>query len=340
MQKPTDFSYTLTKFLTHYLAGLCNFSDNTIHSYRDTFKLFLTFRNEEIGISAESLTFNDVTPELIEKFLNWLKTKRGSSISTCNQRLAAIHAFFRYAQYEHPELAVRCQQILFLKFAKVAQKEVRYLSIDGIKILLDSPDIHTAKGRRELAILSLLYDSAVRVQEIVDLKVGDVRLISPATVRLTGKGKKSRTVPLLKGNVQILSAYMNDQQHYLTTKDSYLFFNHSHQKMTRAGVGYILKKNVDAARQSHPDLIPKQVTPHCLRHSKAMHLLQGGVNLIYIRDFLGHVDVKTTQIYARADVALKRKAIEAANVVETPQPLRSWTDDDDLMRWLVNLGKF
>ena len=339
MKKPTDFSYALTKFLTDYLAGLCNFSENTICSYRDTFKLLLLFFNDEIGIPAESLKFDDVMPERIEAFLRWLKESRGSSISTCNQRLAAIHTFFRYSQYEHPELTVRCQQILFMKFAKVPQKEISYLSIDGVKSLFEIPDVRTVKGRRELAILTLLYDSGARVQEIVDLRAGDIRLAPPATVRLTGKGRKSRNVPLLDGNVAILAAYMNDQKRYLTTKDDYLFLNHSHRKMTRAGINYILQKNVDAAYRLHPDLIPEQITPHCLRHTKALHLLQGGVNLIYIRDFLGHVDVKTTQVYAKADVTLKRKAIEAANLVKVPSRPDSWTDDEDLMQWLVSLGK-
>ena len=133
---------------------------------------------------------------------------------------------------------------------------------------------------------------------------------NPAVVRLTGKGSRVRNVPLLKGNVQILSAYVHDNQRRLAHKDDVLFVNHSGQRMTRAGICYILRKNADAARLLHPELIPEKLTPHCLRHSKAMHLLQAGVNLIYIRDFLGHTDVKTTQIYARADVTLKRQAIE------------------------------
>jgi len=169
------------------------------------------------------------------------------------------------------------------------------------------------------------------VQEIVDLRFGDVRLLNPAVVRLTGKGSKVRSVPLLKGNVQILSTYVHDNQRRLLHKDDVLFVNHSGQGMTRAGISYILRKNADAARLLHPELIPEKLTPHCLRHSKAMHLLQAGVNLIYIRDFLGHSDVKTTQIYARADVTLKRQAIEAANVVEIHSDLRSWTEDADLI---------
>lgn len=339
MKKPTDFAYVLSKFFSEYLTGLCNFSEHTICSYRDTFKLFLKFCNNEVGLPAEKISFDSIDMSTIEQFLKWLRNERNVSISTCNQRLAAIHSFFKYVQYECPEQTALCQQILFLKFAKVSKNELNYVSIEGIQALLAIPDTGTASGRRELAILSLLYDSGARVQEIANLRFGDIRLLNPAVVRLTGKGSKVRSVPLLKGSVQILSAYVHDNQRRLIRKDDVLFVNHSGQMMTRAGINYILQKNAEAARALHPELIPEKLTPHCLRHSKAMHLLQAGVNLIYIRDFLGHSDVKTTQIYARADVTLKRKAIEAANVVQIQSDLKSWTEDTDLMAWLESLGK-
>ena len=140
--------------------------------------------------------------------------------------------------------------------------------------------------------------------------------------------------------MDILSAYFNDQKtRLINKKGNILFVNHSGQKLTRSGISYILHKNAEAARKQQPELIPEKLTPHCLRHSKAMHLLQAGVNLIYIRDFLGHTDVKTTQIYARADVTLKRQAIEKANVVNVNPEMKSWTEDSDLMTWLENLGK-
>lgn len=339
MKKPNDFAYTLSKFLTDYLAGLRNLSPHTIYSYRDAFKLFLKFCGEKEGLPAEKITFADVDVSLIERFLQWLQKERNASVSTRNQRLAALRAFFRYVQYEHPEQAALCQRILFMKFAKAPQNELNYVSVEGIQTLLAIPDASTPAGRRELAVLSLLYDSGARVQELVNLTVGDIRLANPAIARLTGKGGKVRSVPLLTGNVKILSAYMRDHQRRLERKDDALFFNHSGQRMTRGGINYILGKNADEARKVHPELIPEKITPHCLRHSKAMHLLQAGVNLIYIRDFLGHTDVKTTQIYARADVTLKRQAIEAANVVKTDPDLKSWTDDSDLMDWLESLGK-
>lgn len=339
MKKPTDFAYALSKFFSEYLTGLCNFSEHTIMSYRDTFKLFLKFCKAEENLTAEEITFDKISMDMVERFLQWLKNERNASISTCNQRLAAIHAFFKYVQYECPEHSALCQKILFLKFAKAPKNELNYVSVEGIRLLLSIPDTATVQGRRELAILSLLYDSGARVDEIVNLCAGDIRLVNPATVRLTGKGRKVRCVPLLKGNVDILSAYLKDHKPQLMNKDNILFFNHSGQKLTRSGISYILHKNSESARKLHPELMPEKLTPHCLRHSKAMHLLQAGVNLIYIRDFLGHTDVKTTQIYARADVTLKRQAIEKANVVNVHPEMKSWTEDSDLLAWLESLGR-
>lgn len=339
MKKPTDFAYTLSKFFGEYLTVLCNFSENTICSYRDTFKLFLSFCICSEGIPSERLCFKDINADMIERFLHWLKSERNSSVSTCNQRLAALHAFFKYVQYEHPELSLLCQQVLFLKFAKNEKTELNYLTVDAVTEILSIPDTKTAEGIRELAILSLMYDSGARVQEIADLKFGDVRLLNPATVKLTGKGRKSRVVPLLQGNVKILSSYIQCNRKKLGEKDDILFFNRSGKKLTRSGIGYILNKNFDMAKSQKPELFPEKISPHCLRHSKAMHLLQSSVNLIYIRDFLGHTDVKTTQIYARADVTLKRKAIEAASVIDVAKNVKSWTDDEDLMSWLNSLGK-
>ena len=139
------------------------------------------------------------------------------------------------------------------------------------------------------------------------------------------------------GKSSLINSLCNRKK--LCKKDDMLFFNRSGNKLTRSGIGYILNKNVDMAKSQKPELFPEKITPHCLRHSKAMHLLQSGVNLIYIRDFLGHTDVKTTQIYARADVTLKRKAIEAANIIDVAKNVKSWTDDEDLMSWLNSLGK-
>lgn len=229
--------------------------------------------------------------------------------------------------------------MLAIRTAKAPEGQLNYLSVEGIAVLLSQPDITTKTGRRDAALLSLLYDSGARVQEIVDLTIGDVRFISPATVKLTGKGKKTRIVPLLSGPESLLRAYMKAYKLEQASSTHPLFCNRSGAKFTRAGIAYTLKKYADMARSVSPDLIPVTVTPHCLRHSKAMHLLQANVNLIYIRDLLGHSEIKTTEIYARADTSLKRQALEKASPVNQQIQYPAWTDDDDLMSWLNSFGK-
>ena len=334
-----DFAYHLSRFLSVYLPGQRNVSQNTIVSYKDTFKLILLFAKDEKKISSNNLSVSDLTRAFFEEFIQWLKTCRKNSVSTCNQRIGAIHAFFRYLQYEMPEVAAQCQDILAMKTMKAPEGHLNYLSVEGIEVLLAQPDLRTKAGQRDAALLSLLYDSGARVQEIVDLTIGDVRFISPATVKLTGKGRKTRIVPLLSGPEKLLRAYMSAYKLEQAPHEHPLFCNRSGDRFTRAGIAYILKKYADMARTESPALIPETVTPHCLRHSKAMHLLQANVNLIYIRDLLGHSDITTTEIYARADNTLKRQALEKASPLNKQLQYPTWTDDDDLMTWLNSVAK-
>ena len=237
-----------------------------------------------------------------------------------------------------PDYIYISQQILSIPLKKCPDEIMEYLTLDGIKAILDAVDTSTFSGRRDLVLLSVLYDSGARVQEIADLVVGDMRLQKPATVRLTGKGNKKRIVPLMEPTVQLLQQYLNEN--HLLSSDKYyqpVFTNRSKTKLTRAGIAYVLNKYVCSARNKASVLIPEKVSPHSLRHSKAMHLLQSGVPLIYIRDFLGHSEIATTEIYARCDTKQKRKALEMAYPVLHNSQLPAWEKDDDLMRWLKSL---
>lgn len=334
-----DFAYHLSRFLSVYLPGQRNVSENTVLSYKDTFKLILLFAKEEKKMLSNQLSVTDLTRSFFEEFIQWLKVCRKSCVSTCNQRLGAIHAFFIYLQYEMPEVAAQCQDVLAIRTAKAPEGQLNYLTVEGIAALLAQPNVSTKVGRRDAALLSLLYDSGARVQEIVDLTIGDIRFIAPATVRITGKGRKKRIVPLLSGTELLLKRYMADYKLELAPSTQPLFCNRIGEKFTRAGIAYTLKKYADMARYTSPELIPEPVTPHCLRHSKAMHLLQANVNLIYIRDLLGHSEIKTTEIYARADTTLKRQALEKASPTVAHIQFPAWTDDDDLMNWLNSFGK-
>ena len=336
--KPTNFAYHLTEYLSKYLPSQVGASTNTIKSYRDTFTLLLKFCKTEKGINPDRLTLNHLEKVLVEDFLFWIEKEKKCSVSTRNQRLAAIHSFFRYLQIETPENILSCQKILSIPVKRYSRQNLNYLSLEGIKAILAMPDTGTLNGRRDLVLLCLLYDTGARVQEIADCTVGDIRLEDPATIRLRGKGGKSRIVPIMKQTASYLKEYIRERNLDKPVMRPYpLFYNRIRRKLTRAGITYILDKYVERARSITPEHIPDTVSPHSIRHSKAMHLLQAGVNLIYIRDLLGHVDIKTTEIYARADTNMKRKALENAYKDISPDKVSEWQNDGELMSWLKNL---
>ena len=333
--KTADFSYYLTSFLKIYLPGEKGVSENTILSYRDTFILFLNFLKDSKNILAENITLEIITKDIIVDFLDWIENHRQCSLTTRNIRLAAIHSFFRYLQYQNPENLQEWQKILSIPVKKTEKKTINYLTLDGIKLLLEMPDQSLKSGQRNLTLLSLMYDTAARVQEIIDLTPSSVRFDKPYTVKLIGKGKKARIVPLMEPTAKILKRYMVANGLLKDYVNEYpLFFNSRKEKLTRAGVNYILKKYSKMAREKTSALMPEQISCHSLRHSKAMHLLQAGVNLVYIRDILGHSSVQVTEVYARADSKQKREAIEKAYTDVSPEEQPKWQDNDKLLSWL------
>lgn len=339
--KQTDFARILTRYLSDFLPGQRNVSTNTIKSYRDTFKQLLLYLREEHGVRPEYITFNDVTTDKLKDFLTWLEKSRNVSINTRNQRLAAIHSFYRYAQSEYPDILCESQKILGIPFKKRQQGIIDFLSKEALMHVLNQPDKTKQKGLRDLTIMAMLYDTGARVQELIDLKVMDIRLAKPVTVMLNGKGNKTRCVPLMDKTRDILKEYMK-RNHLLDNgrQQTPLFHNSRYQAFTRPGITYILNKYFKMAKQSHPETIfPATIHPHMFRHTKALHLLEAGVNLIYIRDLLGHVSVTTTEIYLRADTELKRAALEATYPEVVSQDIPSWTEDTELLCWLEEFCK-
>lgn len=201
-----------------------------------------------------------------------------------------------------------------------------------MKELLAMPDTTTRKGRRDQVLLSLLYDSGARVQELADLCVADLRLDAPAQVKLTGKGKKTRSVPLMDQTVSLLKQYLKEQR--LDHPSCYghsLFFNARKEKLTRQGIAYILKKYATACGIN-------EISPHRVRHTKAMHLTEADVNPIFIRDFLGHTDLKVTEVYSKTSIKMKRAALEKMKAQDVvPEKSGDWTEDKSLMDWLTGL---
>ncbi|MDR0231605.1 MAG: site-specific integrase [Dysgonamonadaceae bacterium] len=335
--KPTDFAKYISGFLTKYLLNEKGASNNTISSYRDTFVLLINFLQTKKQIKVEKITLDKITKETILEFLDWLQKERKCSVSTRNSRLSAIHSFYKYLQCESLEHVHECQRILSIKFKKAATENVNYLTIEGIKLLLLQPDTNTSRGRRDLTLLSLMYDAGARVQEIIDLTPSMLRIDKPATIKIIGKGNKARIVPMLDAQVEHLRNYLKENRLNESFANKYpLFHNSKKEKLTRAGVNHIIKKYADAARKVNQAIIPQKISCHTLRHSKAMHLLQAGVNLVYIRDILGHVSIQTTEIYARADSKQKRQALEQAYVEINPDEKPMWVENDNLLSWLKN----
>lgn len=292
---------------------------------------------EQKGVEVQKLTLEKITKDSVVEFLNWLQEEKHCSNATRNYRLAAIRSFFYYVLYENPERLFECQRILSIKVKKHRKKSINYLTTDGIKLLLEQPDLNTRHGHRNLALLALMYDSGARVQEIIDLTPSSIRLDFPSIVKLVGKGNKARIVPLQEEQIVFLKSYMLQNHLQEPHANMYpLFSNSRNEKLSRAGITYILKTYASQARIANPSIIPQILSCHSRRHSKAMHLLQAGVNLIYIRDILGHVCVQTTDIYARADSKQKREAFEKAYEEMKPEQskFKSWEKDPNLLEWL------
>jgi site-specific recombinase XerD len=336
--KPTDFSKYISTFISDYLVNERGASENTIIAYRDTFILLLSFIRDVKRIKPEKLTLDKIKKETIIEFLNWLQKDRGCSHSTRNARLAAIHSFYRFLQDQNLSYFHECQRVLSIKSKKSSTKTLTYLSVEGMRLLLKQPDTTTKRGRRDLSLLSLMYDTGARVQEILDMTPSMLRLSNPATIKIIGKGKKARLVPMLNVQVDLLKNYLGENKLNEPDAGSHpLFFNSRKEKLTRAGVNHIVQKYFQMACMENKMLLPEKISCHSFRHSKAMHLLQAGVNLVYIRDILGHVSVQTTEIYARADSSQKRKALESAYVNVNPSEEPQWIKSENLISWLQRL---
>lgn len=331
----TDFAALVTGFLTDYLPLQRGYSKNTILSYRDTLKLLLRYISMEKGISLRAFQTKDFHRGLIIEFLEWYR-KNGASSSAANQRLAAIKTFADYAQLECIECISPLLEISGIKAKKSAVKEVAFLSVEQMSELINIPDVNTPTGFRHRVILTLLYDSGCRVQELCDLTVADFFLNTNSTVRLHGKGNKFRTVVISDETANLLKGYIS---RYLSNAlgTQPLVTNRYHQKIDRDGIGYIINKYVTEVRKSTLSF-PERIHCHMFRHSKAMHMLEAGINIVYIRDFLGHEDISTTMIYVKTDNRLKNEAInKLAPKVTNETDLPDWSKDKNLMDFLNSL---
>ncbi|MFW6115393.1 MAG: tyrosine-type recombinase/integrase [Thermodesulfobacteriota bacterium] len=325
-------------FFWNYLPRLRGMSAHTILSYRDSIKLFLEFLAIYKQKPVSRLQAEDMrVPEVIA-FLDYLESSRHNGAATRNVRLAALHTFFRHLSGTHPEYLHQAQQVLNIPFKRTSTRAMEYLEFEEITAVLDSIDRSKADGRRDYALLSIMFNTGGRAQEILDIKATDLHLSRPFYVHLFGKGRKERICPLWPETTQLLRDYAQERGIDLSKPTSF-FTNHLGRPLTRFGLRYILKKHLRNASEIQRFLKAKRLHPHSMRHSAAIHLLKSGVDLSSIANWLGHASVNTTNKYATMDLEMKRQAIERAKPLNEKykENLGSWRNDSDLIAWLEAL---
>lgn len=338
-----DFFDAVRCFLLDYLPKQRCLSENTIRSYKQTLNLFVSYMRDEEGVAAVELTFSRMSRDSILGFLTWLETARKCSASTRNQRLMALRSFLDFAGQ------MDCTQTaLYLSSCNIPSKAahsriVAFLTEPALTALLQQPDPSKPKDLRNLVFMILMYDTAARCSELLDMKVCDLRLDAKHPIAyLHGKGRKTRTVPLLSKTVQHCRQYL--RRFHPTANDhseAPLFFTVIHgtqQKMSPDTVAAFLTKYGNMARNVCPE-VPEHIHPHMMRHTRAMHLYQSGMPMVLLSQYLGHAQVETTMIYAHADTEMKRAAIQKADAVRRARPIPEeiWADNEEMILKLSGL---
>lgn len=329
---PSSFAAILQDFFCRYLIDQRNLSMETVASYRDTFRLLLNFIHDRRDIEPADLTLPDLNASLVLEFLRYLEQERGNLVRTRNVRLAAIRSFIKYAALRDPALLADAQALLAIPLKRADRRIVGYLSRTEMEAILRAPDPATWSGRRDRVMFAVFYNTGARVSEVTGLQVADVEFDRSRSIRLHGKGRKERVIPIWKATARQLREWLQVQG---ATANSPVFPNRRGRRMTRAGVEYRLRQAVRTAAQTCPSLVERNVSPHMLRHTTAMHLLQSGVAPTVIALWLGHESPATTHIYVEADLAMKERAL--ARLHELPdQPVR-YSPPDDLLAFLESL---
>jgi len=302
----TSLAPLLERFFTQRLMQQRQVSPHTISSYRDTFRLFLTFTQQRLHTPPSRLKFEEIDAPLIVAFLDHIEKHRGLSVRSRNLRLTAIHSFFRYAAFEAPAHAAQIQRVLAIPSKRFTRTLVHFLTCPEVEALLAAPDQRTWFGRRDHAFLLVAVQTGLRLSEMTGLTRDDVTLGTGAHVRVIGKGRKERCTPLAKPTVAVLKAWLREPPR---GDGQVLFPNARGTRLSADGVHYLLVRHHAAASKVCPSLKDKRVTVHVLRHTMALDLLQAGVDRSVIALWLGHESVETTQIYLEATLAMKEQAL-------------------------------
>lgn len=338
MSKSLNIASPIHHFFEEHLVSQRGLSPNTVLSYRDTLKLLLQFAVQHCRKSCTDLTVDDLTPKLVQQFLEYLGDIRKNGAGTRNARLAAIHAFFRYLATIDPRFLAHCQSILAVPFKRHSRHVLGYLEREEVLHIFRHINVQKSRGRRDDALVRLLYNTGARAQEIVDLNVNHIRFSRPYYVRIRGKGQRERTCPLWAETVQAIKGSVEDR-HVRFSDNVPLFLNATGQRLSRYGLRYMVSHLVAIAGKTCPSLLTRTITPHTFRHTTAMHLLQSGVDLNMIRSWLGHASIETTNLYVEIDLEMKQKTLQACEKLlpKTGKKGPSWQRNPNVLEWLSTL---
>ena len=328
----STFPGLLQRFFTDRLCTQMEASANTVAGYRDTFRLLLRFASEQRRKAPTRLRIEDLDAELIGNFLVHVETARQNGARSRNTRLAAIRSFFRYVAMNEPAHLLHCQRILTMPGKRYVKRTVTFLDREEIAALLAAPDRSTWVGRRDHVLLLVALQTGLRASELINLQCKDVVLGTGAHIRCDGKGRKERCTPLRRDTVKLLEQWLRERR---GGDDQPLFPSMRGDRLSRDALEHLVGKHAQIASASSPSLRTKRVSPHILRHSTAMELLQHGVDQTVIALWLGHESVETTQIYIHADLRMKEKALSRVTTPET-RPGR-YRPDDKLLAFLEAL---
>lgn len=324
----------LEEFFTSYLPVTRGVSNNTKKAYQYAFRLLFGYLSEEKNIPPDKVTFSLLGDGAVDGFLSYLETERNCSVKTRNLRRAALIAFARYAANKDFSAAMP----FYTSMMKLPKKKepknasVKYFSKEEVAVMLSAPNTNTATGQRDTVLMSVLYATGARAQELCDIRVRDVYFSTPVKIKLTGKGNKSRVVTIPENCALLLKGYMKSRGYCVEDpgiQDRHLFSSRTNEHMSISCVEGIVKKYLDISRQEHPDKFPeKSYSPHSFRHSIAVHMLEAGDSLVTIKAFLGHASILTTTIYAQVTPELANKYLDERgkpiarnNVGSDPKPL-------------------
>lgn len=329
---PLSFPSLLQEFFCQHLLNQRNVSSRTIASYRDTFRLLLQYVEERRNKRPVDVTLGDLDAPCILAFLNYLEKERRNCVRSRNARLAAIRSFFRYTAAKDPASLPTIQRVLAIPMKRFERPLLGFLSAQEIEAILEAPNASSFSGRRDRVLFALMYNTGARVSEMAALHVGDVVLGRCPHVRLHGKGRKERTVPLWRCTARHLKQWMSRTN---VKPDSPLLPNTRGQPLTRSGIESRLHDAVRIARNKQPSLKARRISPHTLRHTTAMHLLQAGVDMTVIALWLGHESPATTHLYVEADLAMKEHAL--SKLAEPATKRIRYRPTDKLLQFLESL---